>query len=274
MSNLDTASIIETENTPQFIDTAKTNQDVVIEQPVVDESTPDTQNDEITKQGDTDNEDDLPKGIQKRFAKMTREKYTLQKELAELRNQVQGLSKKPETEYKREDFGSDEEAYIQYKVEQQLNKQLQANANKYQESQKAEAEQSKFLNIWQSKIDSYKEELPNYKKVVDSASIDFTEDEVTIIMESPVGPKIAYALASDEKLAEQFESLPSARARDRFLTKLEIQLESAPAKSKQAVSKAPAPTPKISTGGGVASNLETMSMDDFVAMRAKARSNR
>lgn len=271
MTNLDTS--YEAENTNEPID-AELNQDIVVEQPEVEASTPDTLTDDVTNEGTAPVVDELPTGIKKRFAKMTKEKYAMQQELDALRNQVTSLGKKPEPEYTREDFGSDEEAYINYKVEQGINKQLETTATKQNEAYQAQSAQEQFQSEFKSKVDSFAEELPDYVNVVANAEIEYTPDEVQVIMESPIGPKIAYVMATNDTLADQFQALPSQRARDRFLMKLENQLETpiaikprTPASAKP-VSSAPKPAPKLNAGKG-SSNVDpsTMSMEQYTAWR-------
>lgn len=250
--------------TDEVIESSET-QDVAGEQPTEAEGTTGSATEETAKDGD-----DLPKGIQKRFAKMTKERYAMQSELEHLRAQVAQMSQKPEPEYTREDFGSDEEAYLDYKLEQKLKSQQVEAQKQYAEQQRQVQEQQASLQAWQTRIDSYANELPNYQEVVANTEADFSPEDIQNIMESPVGPKIAYAIANDEKLTNQFNSLPSQRARDRFLTKLEIQLEMTPAPApKPAVSRAQAPTPKASTSSNTGANFDPskLSMADYVKWR-------
>jgi len=189
-------------------------------------------------------------------------------ELAKLQAQVAQMSKEPEQEYTREDFGEDEEAYLDHKLDQKLKAQNAAQQQAYaQQAQEVRAQQQ-VAKDWQDKIGSFSEELPDYAEKVANMPVDLDRDTVEAIKESEVGPKIAYLIATDEKLAEQYLRCTSQRARDRFITKLEIKLESAPAPApKKAVSKAPAPAPKMGGGKGGAKDPNLMNMDEFTRWR-------
>ena len=262
------SSLNDVENTPEQTEALETNQEVV-EQPVAEDSTPEAANEETTDGKDAKPE--LPRGVEKRFAKMTKEKYTMQRELQALREQVESFSKKPEPEYLKEDFGEDEQAYLDYEFEKRLIKHKAEEQKQYAEQQAAVNQQEAALGEWNNKIANFEAELPDYREVVENTTVDFSPEDIQNIMESEVGPKIAYQLSADEALANQFTKLPSQRARDRFITKMELKMEMAPAAptpAKPAVSQAPAPTPKLNAGkGGVNKDPSQMSMDEYVRWR-------
>lgn len=218
-------------------------------------------------------EDGTNPGIKKEFAKLRKERRDMREELDQLRAQVQSASKKPEhKQYTREDFGNDEEAYINYKVEQGLRAQMQAQHTAAQEAYRKQSAQTQELSNWQKKIDSFAPELPNYAETVTEAAegLNLSGTDIQNIMESPIGPKVIYTLSTNEAVADQFEKLTSQRARDRFLTKLEIQLEMQPSAAKsKPISNAPKPTPKLSGGKDSrhTKNPSEMTMEEFVAWR-------
>lgn len=254
--------ILMDDNTTDEVIESSDTQDEVGEQLTESEGTTDAGTEKSTKNGD-----ELPKGVAKRFAKMTKEKYQLQSELDSLRQQVKALSKKPEPQYTREDFGTDEEAYLDYKLEQKLKTQQAEQQAEYLKQQRMQQEQQASIQAWQQKISTFAEELPNYQEVVGNTEAEFTNEDIQFIMESDIGPKIAYTISRDENLVNQFNSLPSQRARERFLTKLELKLEMQPAPAKKPVSKAPAPTPKATGGNGGKIDPSKLSVEDYIKWR-------
>ena len=261
----------------QVLDLAVTPQEVETKTNTVTDAVEDQASEEVNDHTANDpNEEaqkgnELPKGIRRRLAKMTKEKSNLRRELDELRNQVSAFTKVKEPEYTKADFGDDSEAYLDYKVDQKLRSQHESQVKHVNEQRELQAKQNDINTTWQSKIDSVKSEMPDYAEAVNNSTVDFTQDEVEIIMESEFGPQLAYELATNDDLATKFSNLPSPKARDRFLTRLEYKFENAPVKApNKAVSNAPKPTPKISnnaSGGGSNIDSSKLSMDEWVKMR-------
>ena len=215
----------------------------------------------------------LAKGIQKRFSKLTQDKRDMSTKIEALEARLVAMTPK-EPEYTKEDFAGDDDAYLDYKMDQKVAGIQAASLKQESEARAQQEQQVTAQQSWQSKIDTVASELPNYAEVVNGSGIDFTEAEVSIIMESDVGPQLAYELASNETLGAQFSSLPSARARDRFLTKLEMRLEdkaTSPKAPAPPITKAPPVTPKSSTNTSTSgtNSAEPENMADWVKWRNK-----
>jgi hypothetical protein len=136
--------------------------------------------------------------------------------------------------------------------------------NKALEKREMEVKQREFqaqrdtvIKTWSEKLETAKAELPDYEEMVASSSAVVSDAVRDAIIESDVGPRILYELASDDKLAEKLTamSLPSAL---KLIGKLEAQFEKteAPAKADRktvaAKSNAPEPIRPLRSTGGVA----------------------
>ena len=226
---------------------------------------------EVNVQGETPeakpeekSEDGMPKGIKKRIGKLTREKYELRQELDALREQVAKMQPKA-PEKTAEDFANEAE-FQRYQVKQEVKAEL-AEQQESQRQLEAEKEaQNQRATSWQEKINSVKDSLPDYQEVVSENMPPITETEQAMILDSDFGPQIAYELSTNESLALKFQNLRTKEARDRFLLKLDIQMENR-AQTKP-VSQAPKPVPQ-KTSGTPPQQLDPskMDMDTFTKWR-------
>jgi len=120
-----------------------------------------------------------------------------------------------------------------------------------------EAQRNTVIQTWSEKLESAKAELPDYEEMVASSSAVVSDAVRDAIIESDVGPRILYELASDDKLAEKLTSmsLPSAL---KLIGKLEAKFEKTetPAKAEKktvaAKSNAPEPIRPLRSTGGIA----------------------
>ena len=121
----------------------------------------------------------------------------------------------------------------------------------------AEAKRETVIKTWQQKLEATKAELPDYEVMVASSSVTVNDTVRDAIIESDVGPRILYELASDDSLAEKLSTMTTAGAL-KLIGKLEAQFEKTeePAKAEKktvaAKSKAPEPIRPLRSTGGVA----------------------
>jgi hypothetical protein len=162
------------------------------------------------------------------------------------------------------------EALAQWSAEQAL-------VRREQEIQQKEAEKQKqkVIQTWQQKLEATKAELPDYEDMVASSSVEVNDTVRDAILESDVGPRILYELASDDDLAGKLTTMSTASAL-KLIGRLEAQFEKteAPAKAEKktvaAKSNAPEPIrPLRSTGGvaDVAMDADNMSYQQWRAAR-------
>lgn len=206
----------------------------------------------------------LPKGIERRFAKMSKRHHEDQARLAEMEAKLAELTAQPEKS--REEYSDDEwiERVATQKAEQ-LFEQKQNEARTQAEQQQAAQEKAQ---AWQTKIDSFTEELPNYAETLAEADLQIPVDSLDQIIASPVGPKMAYHLAQNPDQAERLGTMSEVQ-RGIALAKLEMTLENAP-KAAAPLTKA-APTPKAGGAGSSAYNPlgDQASTDDWIVARRK-----
>lgn len=203
----------------------------------------------------------VAKGIEKRFAKLTKEKYEQQDRISALEQKL--LEQESlKNQKSRSEYTDDEwiDKVATDKAQNMLRKyEADVRANQQSQSQAIEKQ-----NEWQSKIDSHKADIPDFDKVLSSVDIQLPRDVLQTITESDVGPKIAYHLAKNPAEADKLNHM-NQRAKDRFITRLEIKLEDK-SFSKVEVTKA-SPTPRANGLNG--SSTSTQSIDDWMAQRNK-----
>jgi hypothetical protein len=100
--------------------------------------------------------------------------------------------------------------------------------------QEAEAKKAKVIQTWQQKLEATKAELPDYEDMVASSTLTVNDTVRDAIIESDIGPRILYELASDDELAEKLSNLSTAGAL-KLIGKLEAKFEKddAPAKAEK-----------------------------------------
>lgn len=211
--------------------------------------------------------DDLPRGVKKRFDKLTRERYEQQDRIAELERKLAAQESK-RNEKGREDYSDDEwiEKVAQDKAEalyrERENEQLQNMKQREYAAQKQQA--------WENKVHSMNNDIPDFNEVMSrSADIEIPRDVLQTIAESDVGPKIAYHLAKNPNEADKLFDMDQ-RQRDRFVTRLELKLEDK-SFAKKEVTKA-SPTPKANGRNGTSTNSSNLSIDDWMAKRRSSKS--
>lgn len=141
-------------------------------------------------------------------------------------------------------------------------------------AEKAEAEYNQTLvESWQHKVAAHSSEFPDYEQVVSSSTVPLPDHILKAILESDVGPRLAYHLASDVDAAYDLLALSPAKQLLE-LGKLEYRVQAGrkaePAKVIQ--TKAPIPTPTAPLRGTAPTRAKSpgdMNLKEFAAWRAK-----
>lgn len=213
--------------------------------------------------------------VQKRFDKLTKEKYDAQRRGDRLEWQLQQLQSQPaktesvapiiptlessgfdDSKYQKA-LGEYNESLIESKVEALLAKR-QAQTQEVSKASEFDKRQAEFAKS-----------KPDYaEKVIENPSLPISQTMAEVIRESEIGPQIAYHLADHPEIAESIARLsPLAQAREigRIEAKLEVQ-KAAPAK----VSQAPAPAAKIEASEpDVSKDPKDMNPAQFAKWRRK-----
>jgi hypothetical protein len=211
-------------------------------------------------------EAELPKGIEKRLAKLTKDKYESQKRIKELEARIAEIQnpKQSESLKSAHEFTSDAE-YIQYIAEQKADEKIakmRADAELQRVSHDiATVKQQSFMQ----KVEVFKEDLPDYVDVVSKATIQMRGTVLKEIADSDFGPKIAYYLAKNPDRAEYLNTL-DGKALDREMGRLETVVENYKSDVvKASITKATA-TPKV--GGSQATpDKSKLSYDKWLELR-------
>jgi hypothetical protein len=217
----------------------------------------------------TDEKKQNPK-LEKRFSELTKARKEAEAQVAEERKARESLearlaalegnqaptqapesNRKPSPDSYKDAFEY-AEALAEWSAEQALAKREQEVRQK-----EVQAKRETVIKTWQEKLEATKAELPDYEAMVTSSSMSVNDTVRDAIVESDVGPRILYELASNDELAEKLSAMNTASAL-KLIGKLEAQFEKteAPAKAEKktvaAKSNAPEPIRPLRSTGGVA----------------------
>lgn len=210
-------------------------------------------------EGDKPEEKEQPKsekrpGVQSRIDELTRARYEAEREAKFWREQA-AKSPPPSTDAPkptRADFADDDayfEALADFKAEQkvqQFSQQTQA-----ERAQEAQARQTA------SQFDLYQERvqqagLPDYAEVVGQSDVPAAPHVLESILDSDVGPQLAYHLAKHPDVAERLNALTPVQAA-REIGRLEAAVASPatqPTTPAKRTTSAPAPINPVRGGNG------------------------
>lgn len=203
--------------------------------------------------------------VQKRFDKLTREKYEAFRERDRLRWELEQLRSQPaktppvaQEPPTLESSGFDEAKYRQALKEffaEEARSEARRVVEETRGQEKAEAAESEF----QKREREFSKSKPDYvERVMDNPDLPITQAMAKVIHASEIGPQIAYYLAEHEDIAASIASMPEyLQARE--IGRLEARLETQKPAPKPPVSQAPPPPPKLeATDPGVDKSPEEM----------------
>ena len=208
--------------------------------------------------------------LEKRFSELTKARKEAEAQAAEERTKRESLearlaalegnkaptqapegNKKPTPDEFKDAFEY-AEALADWSAEQALVRREQEVKQK-----EVEAKRETVIKTWQQKLEATKAELPDYEDMVASSNVTVNDTVRDAILESDVGPRILYELASDDEMAEKLSTMTTSSAL-KLIGKLEAQFEKTdvPAKAEKktvaAKSKAPEPIRPLKSTSGVA----------------------
>jgi hypothetical protein len=202
--------------------------------------------------------------LEKRFSELTKQRKEAEARAEELERRLAAIEgkqapqqqapesvQKPTPDNYRDAFEY-AEALSQWSAEQALLKREQEVKQK-----EFEVKKQKVIQTWQQKLETTIAELPDYEDMVASSNVKVNDTVRDAILESEVGPRILYELASDDDIAEKLSTMSIASAL-KLIGKLEAKFEKtdepvkAEKKTVAAKSKAPEPIRPLRSTGGVA----------------------
>lgn len=216
-----------------------------------------------------DTEPPIPKGVQKRIDRAVRQKYEAEARAKMLEERLARLEQQSAPQYRapQQDAGEPTidkfenfDQYVAAKAEYIARKQIEATLSEREKRQMEAyeaAERQKTAESWHKRLVQATAEMPDFEDVLASSDVPMSPPMQQLIMESDVGPKLAYYLATHPDEASQIVSMPPIRM-VAALGRIEERLQS------QVVAKKPtsAPPPLKSVGGKASSKKSPADMTD------------
>ena len=154
----------------------------------------------------------LPRGVQKRIDRLTRDKYRLQAELEVARRQTPQAEAQPKPatgEPKADQYKSYEEyleARAEWKAEQRVEKRL-GELRETAQRRAGQAEQEKLQAQWEKRVGEALATYDDFEEVALSPEVPISEPMMAAILRSPKGADVAYHLGKNLDLAAQIAGL-------------------------------------------------------------------
>jgi hypothetical protein len=201
--------------------------------------------------------------LEKRFSELTKARKEAEAKVKELEDRLAAKesfreperapenNRKPSPDDFKDAFEY-AESLAQWSAEQALAKREQEIKQR-----EVEAQRQTVIKTWQQKLETTIAELPDYQEMVASSTVSVNDTIRDAILESDVGPRILYELASDDEMAEKLSTMTTASAL-KLIGKLEAKFEKteepvkAEKKTVAAKSKAPEPIRPLRSTSGVA----------------------
>ena len=227
-------------------------------------------------------EDPIPKGVQKRIDRAVREKYEAQAESKMLKERLDRIEQNLQrnqlptkaidnSEPKIENF-DDFDKYVAAKAEwiasKKINETLQDRERRTAEERVATAHY-KAVDGWNQRLAEATAEMPDFKEVVSSSDLPMSDFMRDAIIDSDLGPKVAYWLANNPDEAKKIASM-SPLATVKAIGRIEERLESQ-AKAPKKPTGAPAPLKPVGGKASVQKDPGQMSDAEYLEWRKKGR---
>lgn len=214
-------------------------------------------------------EEPLPKGVQKRIDRAVRQKYEAEARAKMLEERVAAMEARqsaPQQQSKVDvgmptiDKFDNFDDYVAAKAEWIASKKIEETLTEREKRQAAEreaADRKKTADSWNKRVAAATAEMPDFEEVLASSDVPMTAPMQQAIMESDIGPKLAYYLANNPDEAEQIAGMSPIGA-IRTLGRIEERLASA----KPEVKTTNAPPPIKPVGAKVAVTKDPGKMSD------------
>ena len=230
------------------------------------------------EKNETDDSLGFTEKAQRRFDKLTREKYderrradALEWELKRLReaqapkDQVAPDTTKAPT---LEQFGYDETAYRDAVEKHAASVARQAALDALKAEREQEARQSK-AKAFEDREAKFAEKTADYRETVYDDTVPISETMADVIRESEMGPELAYFLGKNRDTAALISQMSPIQAA-RELGRIEAKLVAPAPKPAPVVSQAPPPPPKLAaTEPSIEKDPKDMSDAEFAKWRKR-----
>ena len=227
-------------------------------------------------------EDHIPKGVQKRIDRAVREKYEAQAEAKMLKERLDRIEQNLRQNNRQDrpidnsepmiDNFDDFDKYVVAKAgwiaSKKINETLQERERRSAEERVAAAHY-KAVEGWQQRVEQATAELPDFEEVLSSSDVPMSDFMRDAIIDSDLGPKVAYWLANNPDEAKKIASM-SPLATVKAIGRLEERLESQ-AKAPKKPTSAPAPLTPVGGKASVSKDPGKMSDAEYLEWRKKGR---
>ena len=225
-------------------------------------------------------EDPIPKGVQKRIDRAVREKYEAQAEAKMLKERLdrieqniqERVAKPIDNSEPRIDNFDDFDQYVAAKAEwiasKKINETLDERERRSAE-ERAAAAHYQAVDGWNQRLEKATAELPDFKEVIESSDVPMSDFMRDAIIDSDLGPKVAYWLANNPDEAKKIASM-SPLATVKAIGRIEERLESL-AKAPKKPTAAPAPLKSVGGKASVQKDPGQMSDSEYAEWRKKGR---
>lgn len=119
--------------------------------------------------------------------------------------------------------------------------------------------------IWDARVGDFREQMPDFEQVAYSGSVTYSQHGLAMVRQMSEGPQVAYYLGKNPAEAQriaQLTPLETAFELGRLATRIN-------AGNARRVSSAPPPVTTLRGSARATPNLESMSMDEYIAYRSK-----
>ena len=221
-------------------------------------------------------EDPIPKGVQKRIDRAVRQKYEAEARAKMLEERVASMEARQSAPQQQRPANNDDptidkfdnfDEYVAAKAEYIAKKQIESTLTareKAQAEQREATERTKTVDSWNKRIAAATVEMPDFEEVLASSDVPMTPPMQQAIMESEIGPKLAYYLANNPDEAEQIAGMSPIGA-IRTLGRIEERLATAKAEVK--TTNAPPPLKPIGSKAVVTKDPGKMSDAEYAKWR-------
>lgn len=224
-------------------------------------------------------EDPIPKGVQKRIDRAVRQKYEAEARAKMLEERVNAMEARQFAPQQRQTDDSEPtidkfdnfDQYVAAKAEYIAKKQIESTLTareRAQAEQREAAERTKTADSWNKRMAAATAEMPDFEEVLASSDVPMTPPMQQAIMESDIGPKLAYYLANNPDEAEKIAGMSPIGA-IRTLGRIEERLSTA--KPEVKTTDAPPPIKPVGARSTVSKDPGKMSDAEYEKWRKSGR---
>lgn len=223
-------------------------------------------------QNETQSEQKQKKGAQDRIRELIEREKTAQteadqakREAAELRAQIEAIKARPNpleeaAKPSRGAFPNDDaylEALADWKAQQAI-----ATREKEQREAQMKAESEEIVRNWESRQNKAMKEIPDYQEVLEAADVPMSAHVHQGIVESEVGPHLAYYLALNPGELRRLNGMRPVVAL-RHMMKIEAALQEEEEPSSASAPKSRAPEPINPVKSGASTTTKATSFEEY-----------